>query len=106
MDLFARRLRALLIVLPAGLLVTGCLGGFRVTETAAAAPSFRPEEFFAGATRGEGTIDKRFGADRSFSVTGNGREDSDGTFVLDQTVAYADGGVEHRSFHLRRVNAS
>lgn len=37
-------------------------------------------------------------------MTGHGRQESDGTFVLDQTVAYADGGVERRSFRLRRVN--
>lgn len=106
MDIFSTRVRALLITFPSALLVAGCLGGFRAAETTGPAPSFRPEEFFAGTTRGEGTIDKRFGADRSFSVTGDGRQDSDGTFVLDQTITYADGAIERRSFRLRRVNAS
>lgn len=106
MNISATRVRALLIALVASLLAAGCLGGFRVPETAGSAPSFRPEEFFAGTARGKGTIDKRFGADRSFRVTGDGRQDSDGTFVLEQTIAYADGGVERRSFRLRRVNAS
>lgn len=106
MPVLITRARALLIVLPAALLVAGCLSESRVTETASSARPFRPEEFFAGTTRGEGTLEKRFGADRAFRVAGIGRQDSDGTFVLDQTITYADGASEHRSFSLRRVNAS
>ncbi|MDQ3068517.1 MAG: DUF3833 domain-containing protein [Acidobacteriota bacterium] len=105
MKALATRARALLIVLPAALLLAGCLGGVRLAETASSRP-FLPEEFFAGTTQGEGTLEKRFGADRTFRVTGNGRQESGGTFVLDQTIVYADGAIEHRSFRLRRVNAS
>lgn len=98
------RTRALLIVLPVTLILAGCLGGFRVAETPVSGLAFRPEEFFAGATRGEGMLDKRFGADRAFRVSGQGHLEPDGTFVLAQTVTYADGETEQRVFRLRRVN--
>lgn len=89
--------------LPMALLLSGCLHGFRVAETPARAPLFRPEPFFAGATSGEGILSVRGKADRSFHVTSTGHGDA-GTFVLDQTITYADGVVERRSFRMRRVS--
>ncbi len=100
----APRAHALLMILPAALALSGCLGGFRFAETPAPAPAFRPEEFFAGVTRGEGILEKRFGVNRSFHVSGTGHLERDGTFVLVQTVTYADGVAgERREFRLRRV---
>ncbi|MDQ3170919.1 MAG: DUF3833 family protein [Acidobacteriota bacterium] len=105
MKLLAHRARALLLVLPVALVLSGCLGGIGGAETPASAPAFRPEAFFAGATRGEGMLEKRVGADRSFHVSGAGHLEGDGTFVLVQTVTYADGKAgERRVFRLRRVN--
>lgn len=86
------------------LMVAGCLGGFRVAKTPADAPPFRPEQFFAGSTHGGGVLLTRGKADRPFRVSGSGHTDSAGIFVLDQTITYADGVVERRSFRIRRVN--
>lgn len=84
-------------------ILSGCLGGFRVPETPAQAPQFRPDEFFAGVTHGEGTLATRGRRTRSFTVAGSGHTETDGTFVLDQTVTYDDGAVEQRSFRLRQI---
>ncbi len=94
-----------LMALSAVFALSGCLGASSVAETPAPAPPFRPEEFFAGVTRGEGIVLKRFGADRPFHVSGTGHLESDGTFVLVQVVTYADGKApERRVFRMRRVN--
>jgi len=98
------RASSLRFALPVVLVLSGCLGGFRVGETPARAPQFRPEQFFAGVTYGEGILATRGRADRPFHVTGAGHSESDGTFVLDQTIIYAGGAVEQRSFRMRRVD--
>lgn len=92
------------LAVPLIFVLSGCLGGFRVAETPARTPQFRPEQFFAGVTHGQGVLSRRGRADRPFNVRGSGRTESDGTFVLDQTVTYADGAVEQRSFRMRRVD--
>ncbi|MEP6992944.1 MAG: DUF3833 family protein [Acidobacteriota bacterium] len=98
------RASSLRFALPVVLVLSGCLGGFRVGETSAPAPQFRPEQFFTGVTHGEGVLAALGRTDRAFHVTGAGHSESDGTFVLDQTVSYADGAVEQRSFRMRRVD--
>lgn len=98
------RISSLRFALPMALALSGCLGGFRVAETPARTPLFRPERFFAGATSGEGILSVRGKADRPFHVASTGHGESDGTFVLDQTITYADGLVERRSFRMRRVD--
>lgn len=90
-------------LLPVVLLLSGCLEGFRIPETPAQAPQFVPDQFFAGITHGEGTLATRGRPTRPFTVAGSGHTETDGTLVLDQTVTYADGAVEHRSFRLRQV---
>ena len=89
--------------LPSVLALSGCLGPFRVAKTPAPGPEFRPDQFFAGDTAGDGVLAVRFKASRRFHVAGSGHSDSDGRFVLDQTVTYADGTVEHRSFRIQRM---
>ena len=79
MNIFSR-------AVPALLLLSGCLAGFRVAKTPADAPQFRPEEFFAGATTGDGILVTRGKAARPFRVSGSGKTQSDGSFVLDQTI--------------------
>jgi hypothetical protein len=98
------RASLLQFALPVVLVLSGCLSGFRVGETPAQTPQFRPEQFFAGVTYGEGILATRGKADRPFRVTGAGHSKSDGTFVLDQTITYADGAVEQRSFRIWRVD--
>ncbi|MEO6235592.1 MAG: DUF3833 family protein [Vicinamibacterales bacterium] len=85
--------------------LTGCLARFRVGNTAAQVPEFRPEQFFAGVTHGDGVLATRGKGDRAFQVTGTGHSEPDGIFVLDQTLTYADRKVERRSFRMRRVDA-
>ncbi|MEO8164607.1 MAG: DUF3833 family protein [Betaproteobacteria bacterium] len=95
---------SLRLLLPLVLVLSGCLGGFRVAETPAPAPLFRPEQFFAGVTHGEGVLAVRGKADRAFRVTGTGHTERDGSFVLDQTITYADGEVAQRTFRIRSVD--
>lgn len=91
-------------VLPVLLVVSGCLSGYSVAKTPAPTPEFRPEHFFAGNTTGEGVLVTRLKADRRFQVASSGRSESDGAFVLDQTVKYANGQIEKRTFRMRRVD--
>jgi len=98
------RASSLRFALPLVLVVSGCLGGFRIGETPARAPEFRPEQFFAGVTNGEGVVAARGRADRPFHVRSMGHSERDGAFVLDQTIVYADGKVEERSFRMWRVD--
>ncbi len=90
--------------IPIMLVLSACLSGFDGSVPTTAAPPFRPEQFFAGPTHGRGLLATRFKADRPFHVTGSGRVESDGTFVLDQTITYADGATDTRSFRIHRVN--
>ncbi|MEP6507064.1 MAG: DUF3833 family protein [Gemmatimonadales bacterium] len=86
------------------LLMTACLAGFRLPKAPAAGPVFRPEQFFIGFTHGDGVLATRGRRDRKFYVTGVGRVASDGTFILDQKIRYADGATDERSFRVRRIN--
>ncbi len=92
----------LLLLLPGSL--AGCLDGFPRRDRVAAAPDMRPERFFDGRTRGDGMLHLRGRESRTLRVEGQGRAEHDGTFRLDQTVTYADGTTEMRSFHMRRVD--
>ena len=65
-------------------------------------PEFRPEVFFLGVTRGEGTLVQHGKSDRNVHVIGVGRSDGNGTFRLDQTVTYDDGTTEKRTWLLHR----
>ena len=84
--------------------MTACLAGFRLPKEPVGGPVFRPEQFFMGFTRGNGVLATRGRRDRNFNVTGVGRVASDGTFILDQKIRYADGATDERSFHIRRIN--
>lgn len=85
------------------LLTSGCLTASSFHTDAAAAPEFRPEAFFSGVTRGEGTLVQRGKAPRTLHVEGLGQRNSDGTFRLDQTVTFDDGAIEKRTWHLRQL---
>lgn len=69
-------------------------------------PVFDPMIFFAGRTHGDGTLEMRFGADRSIRVEGHGWTRPDGTFQLDQTITFGDGAVESRDWRLSRLDAN
>ncbi|MEP6992004.1 MAG: DUF3833 family protein [bacterium] len=87
-------------------LLSACLRSLPARPPVQPQPVFDPIAFFSGHTRGEGTLDVRFGKARSLTVDGMGRTNADGTFTLDQTVTYGDGAVETRRWVLRRTDAT
>lgn len=87
-------------------LSTACLPGFVSRGAPAPAPTMDPMAFFAGRTKGDGTLGVRFGATKTLRVEGAGHMQADGTFRLDQQVTYGDNTVETRFWILRRVDAS
>ena len=97
------RRTALLLALASICGLSGCLSEFSVEATPASSPRFLPEQFFAGATHGEGVLATRGRADRPFQVTSTGHAGSDGSFVVEQKIAYAEGKLEQRSFSIRRT---
>lgn len=72
---------------------------------AMAQPLLEPEKFFAGHTRGEGTLVTLTGARRSLRVEGHGYTQADGTFRLDQTVRFSNGDTETRTWRLLKHDA-
>ncbi len=88
------------------LLLGGCLASLPPRAAPPAHPSFDPTQFFAGRTRGEGTLNVRVGADRTLRVEGVGRTEVDGRFRLDQTITFGDSSVETRVWLLQRVDAT
>ena len=67
---------------------------------------FRPELFFFGATHGQGILKVRGKAPRRFTVQSRGRMEANNLFRLDQTVTFADGAVETRTWYLRPLDGS
>lgn len=88
------------------LLLGGCLTSLPPRAASAPQSVFDPTQFFAGHTRGEGTLDFRFGADRTVRVEGIGRTEADGRFRLDQTITFGDGSVDTRVWLMQRVDAT
>ena len=85
--------------------LVGCLSAPPLPPPVSDKPEMRPEVFFAGRTRGSGELEVRGRSARAFRVEGTGRSEADGSFRLDQTVTYADGALEKRTWTLRAVDA-
>ena len=83
-------------------LLSGCLSPFAEHIGEAEEPVLKPETFFAGRTRGEGTLTTLTGSRRSLRVEGHGYTEADGAFRLDQTVTFSDGETETRTWRLRQ----
>lgn len=83
----------------------GCLSAPPLHPPESATPELRPEAFFAGRTLGSGQLEQRGHAARTLRVESFGRAESDGRFRLDQTVTFADGEVQARTWFMRRVDA-
>ena len=66
----------------------------------------RPEVFFSGKTRGRGTLTLRGGEARPFTVESEGRNQPDGTFSVDQVIAFDDGKIDRRTWQVHRAGAN
>ena len=88
------------------LLLATCLS----TPASHAAPmivsEFRPEMFFSGATHGEGTLSVRGKRPERFSVQSRGTVESADLFRLDQTVTFASGAIQSRTWQIHRQDAN
>jgi hypothetical protein len=93
----ARRIAVLALALG----LAGCLSPMPLAGFDAAGPAMRPEQFFAGHTRGWGVVQSRGGRpSRRFTVEGHGRTASDGSFHLVQTVRWGDGHETRREWRM------
>jgi len=91
----------------AGLLAAAVLGSCGAApiapELARPQPVFRAEQFFAGRTRGEGTLKIVLKDAEPIRVEGFGRVAPDGTLILDQTVWRGSRAPQKRQWRIRAV---
>ena len=87
------------------LLLAGC-SHLAPRDFARAEPVFDPVAFFTGHTQSWGVFEDRTGAKptRWFTTDCLGHREG-GELVLNQTFTYGDGSVQHRRWHIRRVDA-
>jgi hypothetical protein len=69
----------------------------------AAAADFVPHIFFAGPSEGHGTLKIALRGSQSIHVRSFGRVETDGTLVLDQTIARGDEPPATRQWRIRTV---
>ena len=91
-----------LALLAASLSLAGCLTAHPRTGPAPPAPTFAPDQFFAGHTRGLGVLSVRLKSPELLCVNGYGEAQPDGTFRLDQTITHPDGRTEERTWTMRQ----
>ena len=82
--------------------MSGCVSAGRLPPARADAPLLDPLAFFAGQSRGEGTLKIALRRPRAVAVASAGRWSSDGGLILDQTVALAGQPATQRQWQLRR----
>lgn len=80
----------------------GCLASHVGLGAPADAPVFRPEVFFDGVTRGEGTLSIRTRGSQPVRVESRGEALTDGTFELVQTIRLGDRAPTDRRWTFRR----
>lgn len=68
-------------------------------------PVFRPEQFFAGHTEGQGRVKIDFSEPRTFNVHGDGEVEADGTLVLNQVAEQEGKAANRREWHIRKAGA-
>lgn len=83
----------------------GCLATHPRLGPPADTPVFRPEVFFEGRTRGDGTLTIRARGSQSVRVESRGQWLGDGTFQLAQTIRFGDDEPFDRSWTFRRDGA-
>ena len=86
------------------MLTAGC-SHLQPQDFARVKPKFDPVAFFIGHTQSWGVFEDRTGANPSrwFTTDCRGHRES-GELVLAQTFTYHDGTVQHRLWHIRRVD--
>lgn len=72
-------------------------------EVPTSGPAFSFEGFFEGATLSSATLKTIGGGERRLAVDGVGVRNPDGSFTLKQTIRWADGDVDRRTWRVRRV---
>lgn len=88
------------LVLLAGL--SGCVSARRLPPAPADAPALDALAFFTGQSWGEGTLKIVLRRPRAVSVVSTGRLGSNGSLILDQTVALAGQPATQRQWQLHR----
>ncbi len=76
------------------------LAPFSSHSVTAENPPLRFEDFFAGHTRGKGTLELLTGRRQSLQGEGHGHKEADGSFRLDQVITSEGGAVEKRTWRL------
>lgn len=94
------RQAATVLALLAGL--SGCVSAGRLPPARTDAPALDALGFFAGQSRGEGTLKIALRRPRAVTVASAGRRDSDGGLILDQTVILAGQPATQRQWQLHR----
>ncbi len=86
--------------------LAGCAAELPPEAFADGRPDLQPTAFFAGATRSSGVLEDRGGAPtQRFHVHGTGASLPDGSFRLDQTIAFDGKPPETRTWLLRQTDA-
>lgn len=94
--------RATAVVVP-GLLVAACVPAGHLAGARAPAPTFDAIAFFAGDTRGVGSLKVMTRRREPVRVAGHGVVTPDDAIVLTQDVRRGDRAVVHRTWHLHMV---
>jgi hypothetical protein len=94
--------QTILIILAA---LTAACASLSPSQFAGTAPAFDPIAFFTGRTTSAGVFENRSGDPaRRFSTICDGRRVAGGALLLDQTFTYADGEIQHRHWHIQRLD--
>lgn len=84
----------------------GCTAGLPPSAFSSGTPEMRPEIFFAGSVRSSGVQENRSGVPIArFHVESIGLPLADGTFRLEQNIAFEEKAAQTRTWILRRVDA-
>jgi hypothetical protein len=93
-------MKRLLLAVIGVLTLAGC-SEMRVDDFAGGTPTFKPEEYFQGRTKAWGFFQDRFGTiKRQFVVEIDGTMDN-GTLVMNESFAYADGEKATRVWRIK-----
>ncbi len=93
-----------LVLLGFALVSAGC-ASMEVADFAAQRPLLDPSTFFTGRTSSAGVMENRAGAPtRRVATRTDGRWEGE-TLRLEQELIFSDGTKQHRSWHIRRVDA-